>query len=123
VRLGMRVNRPEVGLTFNFKHWLSADGTELDARLQLAMPRMWSLTINGMTLRGERDYTIEPLDSGTFDLFYALSAVAGAGYAGPIAWPGYGVGGDVYANLRRTMTAYRDLCLRVSTRTAWGRLL
>jgi sugar phosphate isomerase/epimerase len=122
VRLGMRVNRPEVGMTFNLYHWLYTDGTELEARLQLALPRMWNVTVNGTTRRGERDWTIEPLDQGKFDPFYFLGALARTGYAGPIALQGYGVGGDVYANLKRSITAYRDLTMRIVKHEAWSRL-
>lgn len=122
VRLLMRVNRDDVGVTFNLFHWLYADGQDLPARLELALPRLQNVTINGTTSRGPRDCTIEPLDLGTFDLFAFLGAIARTGYAGPMSLQGYGVGGDTYANLRRSMAAWRDLSARVARHADWTRL-
>lgn len=122
VRLGMRLNRPELGVTFNLFHWLVTDGRELDARLQLALPRMWDVTICGATVRGPRDGAIETLDRGAFDLFHFLSALAATGYDGPIGVQGWSVGGDAYANLKRSIAAYRDMVSRVARYPAWGRL-
>lgn len=122
VRLAMRANRPELGVTFNLYHWLCVDGAELDARLQLALPRLWNVTINGSTRRGERDCTIEPLGRGSFDTFHFLGALARTGYSGPIALQGYGVGGDVYANLKASISAYRDTTMRLARHPDWSRL-
>jgi sugar phosphate isomerase/epimerase len=122
VRLGMRLNRPELGMTFNLFHWLATDGQDLDARLQLVLPRLLAVTICGATLRGPRDATIEPLDRGSFDGFYFLASLARVGYTGPIGLQGWSVGGDVYANLKRSIAAYRDMTGRVARHPSWGKL-
>lgn len=122
VRVLMRVNRDDIGVTFNLFHWLYVDAEELPARLELALPRLCNVTINGATRRGLRDCTIEPLDQGTHDIFAFLGTLARTGYAGPIGLQGFGVGGDVYANLRRSMAAWRDLSARVARHADWSRL-
>ncbi|MCX5661213.1 MAG: TIM barrel protein [Planctomycetota bacterium] len=122
VRVLMRVNRDDVGVTFNLFHWLYVDGEELTARLELALPRLCNVTVNGATRRGPRDCTIEPLDQGQQDLFAFLGTVARMGYVGPVSLQGFGVGGDVYANLRRSMAAWRDITGRVARHADWSRL-
>ena len=109
VRLAMHVNRENVGVTFNLFHWLCTDGHELDARLQLALPRAWNVSINGCTVRGPRDGTIETLDQGSYNVEPFLAAVERLGYTGPISLQGWSVRGDAYDNLKRSMTAYRRM--------------
>jgi hypothetical protein len=38
----------------------------------------------------------------------------GAGYNGPIGLQGYGIGGDAYDNLKRSMNSWRQLTQRLS---------
>jgi len=46
VRIAMRVNRPDVGVTFSEPDWRTCDTGTLDARLQLAAPRLFNLIVN-----------------------------------------------------------------------------
>jgi len=47
------------------------------------------------------------LDRGSFDVRQLLKALNELGYTGPIGLQGYGIGGDVYENLKRSMEAWR----------------
>lgn len=66
--------------------------------------------------------TIELIDRGELDVFYVLCQLKAVGYNGPIGLQGYGIGGDVYTNLRTSMTAFRDLNQRVALRSHWAKL-
>jgi len=100
-RLLMRINRPDVGVTFNLNSWLRTDGEHLAARLELALPRLLHVTIHGATKRREGEWTIEPMGEGSFDTTGLLGTLARMGYAGPVSFAGRrdgrGRGGKVAA--------------------------
>jgi sugar phosphate isomerase/epimerase len=110
VRVAKKVDRPNVGVTFNLCHWLMTDGEGLDARLEEAAPHLFMATINGADAGG-RDWKtlIQPLGQGTFDVKPVLRKLHALGYQGPIGLQGFGIGGDVHENLERSIQAWRDL--------------
>jgi sugar phosphate isomerase/epimerase len=125
MRVAGKVDRRNVGVTFNLCHWLrTSGGGDAEPVLQRAMPRLFAVTINGADTGG-RDWKtlIQPLDRGTFDVRGFLGTLRDAGYTGPVGFQGYGIGGDARDNLRRTMTAWAEyatvLCGDV---TAFGEL-
>ncbi len=122
VRLLMRVNQAELGLTFNLWHWLNVDGQALTDRLHLAGPRMLNLTINGASRNPGGRAPLLRLGEGSFDVFAFLCLVHRMGYTGPIGLQGFGLFGDVYNNLRQSMEAWQDLSKRVAAHPHWGRL-
>jgi sugar phosphate isomerase/epimerase len=110
VRIAQKVNRPNVGVTFNLCHWLRV-GPNRDARtaIQYAMPYLSVVNINGADSDGKDWNTlIQTLDRGTFDMRGFLGILRNAGYTGPIGFQGYGIGGDVRDNLQRTMAAWKE---------------
>jgi hypothetical protein len=66
--------------------------------------------------------TIEPLDEGELDNFALLGLLRAIDYRGPIVLQGYGVGGDVYAVLRRSLRAYRSMAARLAMHPEWADL-
>ena len=90
VRLAMRVNRENVGVTFNLHHWLCTDGEQLDARLHLALAQGVECFHQRGDRRGARDGVIETLDRGAYDVAGFLAAVERLGYAGPLSLQGWG---------------------------------
>lgn len=110
VRVAKLVNRPEVGVTFNLCHWLKVDGQDLRKRLELASPYLSMVTMSGADTGGT-DWTalIQTLDRGSFDQSEFLAILRDLRYTGPIGLQGYGIGGDVRENLRRSMDAWRAL--------------
>ena len=108
VRIAQKVDRPNVGVTFNLCHWLRVSRNR-DARtvIEKAMPRLFLVSINGADTDGQEWKTlIQTLDRGTFDMKAFLEILRDAGYTGPIGFQGYGIGGDAYDNLKRTMAAW-----------------
>jgi len=115
VRVAKKVGRENVGVTFNLCHWLRVDGTNMKARLELALPYLFMVTINGADPEGTGwDRLIQPLDRGTFDMYGFLKTLKELGYTGPIGLQGYGIKGDPYENLKRSMAAWRALCDRIA---------
>jgi len=111
VRIAETVNRPNVGVAFNLCHWLRTDRSR-DAKsvVERAMPHLFTVTINGADTDGQDWNTlIQTLDRGSFDVRGFLEMLRDAGYTGPIGFQGYGIGGDAYQNLERSMTAWNKL--------------
>ncbi len=111
VRVVKKVDRPNVGVTFNLCHWLKVDD-EKNAKslIKLAMPYLFVVSINGADSGGDNWKTlIQTLDKGTYDVGGFLKLLADNGYTGPIGFQGYDIGGDAYDNLKRTMDAWRKL--------------
>jgi sugar phosphate isomerase/epimerase len=111
VRVAKKVDRSNVGVTFNLCHWLMVDGDKnAKSLIQQAMPHLFVVTINGADSGGKDWKTlIQTLDRGTFDIRGFLRTLSDCGYTGPIGFQGYGIGGDAYDNLKRTMNAWREL--------------
>lgn len=110
-RIADEVNRPNAGVTFNLCHWLRVGkDRNVKAIIERAMPRLSVVNINGADNDGQDWKTlIQTLDRGTFDVRGFLETLRDAGYTGPIGFQGYGIGGDAYENLKRTMTAWEEL--------------
>jgi len=110
VRVARKVDRPNVGATFNLCHWLTVDGQDLRGRLEEALPWLSVVSINGADAGGAGwDRLIQTLDQGTFDVRGLLAMLDELGYTGPIGLQGYGIGGDVHDNLTRSMAAWQEL--------------
>lgn len=110
VRLAEKVNRKNLGVTFNLCHWLMVDGKDLAASLKAAQPYLFCVTINGADAGGTNwNELIQPLDRGTFDVSQVLRLLRGMGYAGPVGLQHYGIGGDARENLEHSMAAWKRL--------------
>jgi len=116
VRVTKKVNRRNVGITFNLCHWLRVDDEKnIEKVLELAMPYLFVVTINGADSGAKSwERLIQPLGSGSFDTYKFLKTLNELGYTGPIGLQGWGIGGDVYENLRRSMKAWRKLSTRIA---------
>lgn len=111
VRLAKKVDRKNVGVTFNLCHWLKLDEPKnMRPLLELARPYLFVVTINGADAGG-KDWgqLIQPLDRGTFDVAGFLKTLHAMHYAGPIGLQCYGIKGDKYENLQRSMEAWKKL--------------
>jgi len=111
LRIAKKVNRRNVGVTFNLCHWLRVDDEKnMKSLIEAAMPYLFVVSINGADSGGKDWKTlIQTLDRGTFDMRTFLKTLSDAGYTGPIGFQGYGIGGDARDNLKRTMDAWRKL--------------
>jgi sugar phosphate isomerase/epimerase len=114
VRVAKKVDRPNVGATFNLCHWLKVEG-DRDPRpvLKEAMPHLFFVSINGAdtgdTKRMNWDRLIQPLDTGSYDVARFVRLLRELGYTGPIGFQGYGIKGDSREILRRTMEGWKKI--------------
>ena len=111
IRVAKKADRKNVGVTFNLCHWLRTDGEEnMKSLIKSAMPHLFVVSINGAD-SGGKDWKqlIQTLDHGSFNILRFLKAMKKSGYTGPIGLQGYGIGGDAYDNLKRSMSAWRKL--------------
>jgi sugar phosphate isomerase/epimerase len=118
VRVAKKVNRGNVGGTFNLCHWLRVEGDEnMKSLMRAAMPHLFVVTINGADAGDTRqmnwDRLIQPLDAGTFDTYQFVRALKQLGYNGPIGLQHYGIKGDARENLRRSVNAWRQFSKRM----------
>jgi len=86
------------------------DEKKLEPLLNSAMPHLFVVTINGAD-RGAQEWKhlIQTLDKGSFNIRRFLKTLNSTGYTGPIGLQGYGIGGDAYENLKRSINAWREL--------------
>lgn len=120
VRLVKKVDRKNVGATFNLCHFLKLDSEKnLEMRLNEAMPYLFAVSINGAD-GGDtnhmrwRDQLIQTLDRGSFDVARVLRVLRQSGYQGSVGLQCYDVQGDNRENLARSMAAWRELVRRVN---------
>jgi hydroxypyruvate isomerase len=112
IRLAQKVNRRNVGVTFNLYHWLKKGQVEnLEQTIIKSMPYLFVVTINGSSSAG----SIETLDRGTFDIYNFLKILNQQGYTGPVGLQGYGLTGDIRENLKRSMDAWRIFSQRLAS--------
>jgi sugar phosphate isomerase/epimerase len=111
IRVAKKVDRKNVGVTFNLCHWLrTEDENNMRSLINSAMPNLFIVSINGADSGGEDWKTlIQTLDRGNFNMRRFLRTLNRAGYNGPIGLQCYGIGGDAYDNLKRSMDAWIEL--------------
>lgn len=125
VRICRQFHHPRLGIAFTAFHWYASGARDLNAALTLCAPWLKAANICGtrMLPPGQAlPASIELIDSGELDIFVLLCQLKSAGYHGAIGLQGFGIGGDVYRNLRTSMNAFRDLNHRVALRGHWSNL-
>ncbi len=112
-RVAEKLNRPDIGVTFNLCHWLKVEGAERDPVpvLRAALPRLMFVTISGADTGDTKamgwDRLIQPLDAGTYDLGAFVRTLRTVGYTGPVGFQGYNIKGEPRAILTRSIAAWR----------------
>ena len=107
-RVADRVDRDNVGVTFNLCHELRAgNGARIGALLDKAAPRLALVSINGAEPDGDWDRLIQPLGRGAVDVGSVLQKLKALDYTGPIGLQCYNIAGDTKSNLTESMAAWR----------------
>ncbi len=113
VRVARKVNRKNVGVTFNLCHALLDEaGPRIPALIEEAAPLMFVATINGAdsgASKKELPRIIQPLDKGTYDVGIVLRKLKAVGFKGPIGLQCYNIKGDPKTLLTGSMNAWRKL--------------
>ena len=114
LRLARRLDRADVGVTFNLCHWLKVEGSERAPGpvLRAALPRLMFVTINGADTGDTRamkwDRLIQPLDAGTYDVRGFVRLLQELPYTGPVGFQGYGIKAEPRDVLARSINAWRS---------------
>ena len=114
LRVAEKLNRPDIGVTFNLCHWLKVEGAERDPVpvLRAALPRLMFVTISGADTGDTKalgwDRLIQPLDAGTYDLGAFVRTLRTVGYTGPVGFQGYNIKGEPRDILARSIAAWRN---------------
>jgi sugar phosphate isomerase/epimerase len=116
IRLVEKVDRKNVGISFNLCHTLMVDGPDKVVPLaKSALPHLFAVTINGADADGkEWGVLIQNLGQGSYDVYPLLKTLHDLDFTGPIGLQGYGIGGDAQENLSRSITAWRNLSRKIA---------
>jgi sugar phosphate isomerase/epimerase len=108
LRLLLRIDRPNVGLTINLCHELAAGNADrMDAIVQAAAPHLLFVSINGADRTGGWSELIRPLGEGNFDVARFLASLDRVGYTGPIGLQCYNLKGAPEEHLKKSITAWQ----------------
>jgi sugar phosphate isomerase/epimerase len=110
VRLARKVDRPNLGVTFNLCHCIKVgDATRVGDLLEQAKPYLTFVTVNGADHEGDWGRLIQPLGQGAFDVGAVLMKLKALGYTDAVGLQHYGIKGDARDKLGQSMGAWRDL--------------
>ncbi len=110
LRIVRKINRENLGVTFNLCHELMAGNeARFDELLENAAPDLFVVSINGAEHSGGWDKLIQPLGNGSFDLNRLLRKLVDIDYRGPVGLQCYNVPGDTRANLVINITQWRTI--------------
>lgn len=124
-RICAQYPHPRLGIAFTAYHWYASGQRNLAQTLSLITPWLKTANICGSRMLPPGQAmaaSIELIQSGELDVFAVLCQLKAIGYTGPIGLQGYGIGGDVYHNLRTSIQSLRDLNQRVALRSHWANL-
>lgn len=115
LRVVKKVDRKNVGVTFNLCHAL-LDGAEarIPALIEEAAPYLFCATINGAdsgAAKTEMPRMIQTLDKGSYDVGIVLQKLKAVGFTGPIGLQCYNIKGDPKTLLTGSMGAWKKLNL------------
>jgi len=117
VRLAKKSQRPNVGVTFTFCHFLAVDDAKnMDSVLAMARPYLNMVTINGTSGYDPKNRAgwIQVLGEGSFDLGVVLTTLRKLDYRGPIGIIAFGIKGDRREILSRSIEAWKSLSARAA---------
>lgn len=124
VSLCEEFSHSKMGIVFNGYHWYATQEGDLEKRLDALWPWLMQVNMAGCRmspLGWGGAATIEPLDEGEMDNFVLLGSLQRRGFKGRIAFLGWeSMGGDVYGNLRRSLTAFRSMEERLARKPSWA---
>lgn len=121
VRVSEKVNRRNLGASFNLCHHLKIMGeASVEQALMVAAPYLLQVQVNGADSGDTKlmgwDKLIQPLDVGSYDVSQVLRIVRRIRYTGPIALQGYGIKGDTPEILKRSIKGWNDLWSKLPSR-------
>ncbi len=114
LRITRKVNRPNVGMSFNLCHFLKKNNEKnLETVLKKSAPYLRLVSINGAdsgdTQKMGWDRLIQPLGEGSFKVSKVLNILDEIGYTGPVGMQCYNIKGDNRENLKKSIKAWNNM--------------
>jgi sugar phosphate isomerase/epimerase len=128
VRVAEKVNRRNVGLTFNLCHFLADEGTNANTAflplVKRAIPYVFAITLNGADNPTEEimksgnlwQYFIQPLGEGNYNTSQYLNAFVERGFRGPVGLQCYNLKTEKSVYLKNSMSAWKNLQGKLAAR-------
>lgn len=126
VRVAEKVNRRNLGITFNLCHFLANQGVDAEENfiplVDKAMPYLFAVSLNGADVPTEDivqsknrwDYFIQPLGQGSYDTFGYLNAFIERGFEGPVGLQCYNIKEDKSEHLKKSISTWKDFQRKMS---------
>lgn len=120
VRVAAKVNRRNLGITFNLCHFLADQGTNANMAfipmVERAMPYVFAISLNGadqptqeiMQRANLWDHFIQPLGQGNYNAFGYLNAFIERGFKGPVGLQCYNLKQEKAVHLKQSMNAWKS---------------
>lgn len=120
LRVAGKVNRRNLGITFNLCHFLADKGTRADQAflplVEQAMPYLFAISLNGadkptaaiMQSKNLWQHFIQPLGQGNYDTYRYLNAFIERGFDGPVGLQCYNIKEEKPVHLRKSRAAWES---------------
>ena len=128
LRVAEKVNRRNVGLTFNLCHFLADEGTNANTAflplVERAMPYVFAISLNGADKPTEEimksgnlwQYFIQPLGEGNYNTTHYLNAFVERGFRGPVGLQCYNLKTEKSVHLKKSISAWESLQRKLAVR-------
>jgi sugar phosphate isomerase/epimerase len=120
VRVAKKVNRRNLGITFNLCHFLADQGTEANETfipmVEKAMPYLFAISLNGadeptgeiMQSSNLWQHLIQPLGEGTYNSYQYLNAFIERGFEGPVGLQCFNIKEEKPIHLKKSITTWKS---------------
>ncbi|WKN44860.1 sugar phosphate isomerase/epimerase family protein [Tunicatimonas pelagia] len=113
-RIAEKIDRPNVGVTFNLCHFLKTDDAQnIENSLRQILPKLFVVSVSGAEAGATRrmgwDQLIQPLGKGSFSVLEFVRMLKKLGYRGAIGQQCYGIELPPEQLLRESSRAWKVL--------------
>lgn len=120
VRVAKKVNRRNLGITFNLCHFFADQGTKASESfiptVEKAMPYLFAISLNGADIPTEDiiqskniwQHFIQPLGDGNYNTYEYLDAFISRGFKGPVGLQCYNIKEEKPVHLKRSVATWRN---------------
>ncbi|MEX2232604.1 MAG: sugar phosphate isomerase/epimerase [Cyclobacteriaceae bacterium] len=128
LRVAAKVDRDNLGLTFNLCHFLADKGMVAQSAfiplVEKAMPYVFAISLNGADVPTEEilaspnqwKYFIQPLGHGNFDTYEYFQAFVERGFTGPVGLQCYNIEEEKSEHLKKSMIAWKKFQRQMAER-------
>jgi sugar phosphate isomerase/epimerase len=128
VRVAAKVNRRNLGITFNLCHYLADQGTNAQQAflptVEKAMPYLFAISLNGADIPTEANmqskniwqHFIQPLGQGNYNTLHYLNTFLERGFKGPVGLQCFNIKEEKPLHLKKSMAAWRNFEKKLAAR-------